>query len=238
MSKVSPLNNEKHSDIKIAASSDYRRFKEQNLIPVIAHDFSLLATEFPIVFVKNSETGQFIAVAMMGIKSGLNLYCQTEHWGSPVTPIGFTNAPFSLVKKNADSDEVVVCIDEESNLVNKTSGESLFNAQGEQSDYLNNKAKKLIQIAQNTIQTQGITQLFSEKKLLTARQLTVNLLDEKEPFVISGIYTIDETILNAMPIEEFEQLRSQGLLPLIYAHLTSLHQMTRLTKKHNDFMAK
>jgi hypothetical protein len=234
MNKIIPLNNDKHKLLKVTSSSDFRRFKDQHLIPVIAQDFSSLATEFPIVFVKNVETGQFIAVAMMGIRNGINLYCQDEHWSAPVFPLGFTNAPLSLVKRNENSDEVVVCIDESSNLVSEETGKALFNDQGEKTSYLKQRAQTLLNIAENNVQTQTIVKLFADKNLLVRRQLNVNLAAEKEPFTIDGIYTIDEQILNELNNEDFEQLRTKGLLPLVYAHLNSLHQIARLTMKQNE----
>ncbi len=237
MSKIIPINNQVHGQIKVKSSSDYSRFKSQHLIPIVAQDFSRMATEFPLVFVKNTETGQFIPVAMMGIKNGVNLYCQDEHWPAAVTPLGFSNAPLSLVKKSSDSDELIVCIDEESALVATDSGDALFDAQGEQTEYLENRSEALLKVAEFTHQIQVISQFFAEKKLLVSRQLTVKLENENEPFTINGVYLIDEQALNELPTDEFEQLRKQGLLPLIYAHLTSLQQITRLTIKHNQFYA-
>jgi len=238
MSKITPLNNKLHALTKITASSDYSRFKTQHLIPIVAQDFTAIATEFPIVFVKNSETGQFLPVAMMGIKNGINLYCQEKIWSAAVAPLGFNNAPFSLIKKNADSDEVIVCIDEESALVSTNGGEALFDELGEQTDYLKQRSQAVLKVAEFTQQIQAISQFFSEKNLLISRQLTVKLENEDAPFTINGVYLIDEKALNELPSDEFEQLRKQGLLPLIYAHLTSLQQISRLTIKHNQFSAK
>jgi len=234
MSKIIPLNNEIHNKLKVITSTDYSRFKNQHLIPVIAQDFLTLATEFPIVFVKNSETEQFISVAMMGIKNGINLYCQDKHWTSAVTPIAFNNAPLSLTKPSPDGEEVMVCFDESSPLVSESNGEALFNDNGEQSNYLKQRSQMLVQVADATMQTQAIVQYFAEKGLLVAKQLTVKLANEQEPFVVNGAYIIDEQALNSLTTEEFVLLRSKGLLPLIYAHLTSLHQITRLARKQDQ----
>lgn len=237
MSKIIPINNQVHGQIKVKSSNDYSRFKSQHLIPIVAQDFSRMATEFPLVFVKNTETGQFLPVAMMGIKNGVNLYCQDDNWPAAIIPLGFSNAPLSLVKKSTVSDELIVCIDEESALVSTDSGDALFDAQGEQTKYLEKRSQALLKVAEFTHQIQAISQFFAEKKLLVSRQLTVKLENENEPFTINGVYLIDEEVLNELPADEFEKLRKQGLLPLIYAHLTSLQQITRLTIKHNQFYA-
>ena len=50
------------------------------------------------------------------------------------------------------------------------------------------------------------------------------------PYTIDGVYTIDEQALNQLPAEEFNEIRQQGLLPIIYGHLMSLGQMSRLSQ--------
>ena len=235
---MTPLNNKQHANLKIQQSNDVSRFKKQHLIPITVQDFIPLSTEFPIVFVKNEETGQFTSVAMMGIRSGINLYCQDVKWSCAVAPIGFHNAPLSLVKTSENSDEVIVCFDEKSSLISTDTGNALFDEQGQQSEFLNRKTQALLSVAEFTEQTQAIINILAQKKLLTSKQLNVKLTSEQEPVLISGIYLIDEKVLNTLSTEEFEDFRTKGLLPLIYAHLASLHQITRLTMKQNEFEAK
>ena len=235
---MTPLNNKQHANLKIQHANDVSRFKNQHLIPITVQDFIPLSTEFPIVFVKNEDTGQFTSVAVMGIRSGNNLYCQDVEWTCAVAPVGFHNAPLSLVKTSDNSDEVTVCFDEKSSFISTDSGEALFDEQGLQTEFLNKRIQALLSVAEFTEQTQAIIHILAQKKLLTSKQLNVKLAREAEPMLLSGIYLIDEKVLNSLPIQEFEELRSQGLLPLIYAHLASLHQITRLTIKQNEFEAK
>jgi hypothetical protein len=230
-----PLNNKKHANIKIKKNNDVSRFKKQQLIPVTLQDIIPLSGEFPIVFVKNEETGQFSCVAMMAIRPNLNLYCQEVKWSHHVLPLGFNNSPFSLVKKSEQSDEAIVCIDESSPLVNPDVGDLLFDEEGNQTEYLKKRSEALLQIAQFTQQTSNVIQLFAQKKLLVSKKLNIQLIQESEPVELSGLYLIDEKVLNALPKEDFEELRVKGLLPIIYAHLASLHQITRLTIKQNSF---
>lgn len=235
MANISPLNSTKHLNTAIKESSDYSRFAEQSLIPVVVQEFSVLATEFPIVFVKNAETGQFTPIAMMGIKNNVNLYCQTKNWQSSVTPLGFSKAPLSLMKTSENSDEVMVFIDEDSDLVSSAEGEKLFDKSGEQTEYLKKRSNALLDLASFTQQTAGITQYFADLNLLTPKQLTVKLSSDSPQVNIDGVYIIDEKALKELKDEEFLSLKSKGLLPLIYAHLTSLHQIARLITKQNEF---
>ncbi len=234
MTNISPLNSTKHLNISLKESNDYSRFSAQSLIPVIVQEFAVLATEFPIVFVKNSENGRFTPIAMMGIKNNLNLYCQSNSWTPSVTPAGFTNAPLTLMQTSQNSDEVMVCIDEESDLVSTVEGNKLFDASGEQTEYLKKRSNALLDLASFTQQTRDITKYFADLNLLTPKQLTVKLNSDSPKVNIDGVYTIDEKALNELKDEDFLTLKNKGLMPLIYAHLTSLHQIARLIIKQNQ----
>jgi hypothetical protein len=236
MSKnIVPLNSDKHLQIAITESKDYRRFAEQHLIPVVFHEFQHLGSEFPLVFVKNSETGQFIPVALMGIKNGLNLYCQQDNWQPVIRPLGFNNAPLSLVKTNEKSEDVMVCIDEDSELIVDNSGHRLFNDNKEQSEYLKSRTQALLDIASYSQQTASICQFLASKELLTPKQLSVKLLKNEQVINIDGVYIVDEKQLNNLSDENFLLLKNKGLLPLIYAHIISLQQLPRLIEKQNQY---
>lgn len=238
MSKLTAINTKQHANLKLAESTDYTRFKEQHLIPVVMQDFANLAAEFPIVFVKNTETDQLIPVAMMGLKKGINLYCQDQTWTSHVKPIGFLNYPLTFVKKSQESNEYVVCFDEESGLVTETEGQALFDDKGEQSAYLKARTEALLKVVEYTEKTQVFSQYLSDNKLLVSQNLNINLAGSDEAINIDGIYIVDEKVLTELPIDKLDELRSRGLLGLIYAHLVSIKQISRLTAKHREFEAK
>lgn len=235
MSQVIPLNNEHHANLRIQDSTDFSRFKNQHLIPLIVHDFIPLASEFAIVFVKNEETGEFTATAMMGMKVGINLYCQNAQWESSVTPASFLNSPLSLHTQDDNKENCFVCIDTDSPLISEKTGQALFSS-GEQTEYLQARTKHLIDVIEKSEQTQRILQHLASKKLLTIKQLKINLGKDQQ-YAIDGLYVIDEKALNALNDEDFSDLRNKGLLPLIYAHLSSMHQVARLAKKQIEFDA-
>jgi len=231
MTNIVPLHHQQHATLKVQDNKDFSRFKEQHLIPIVVQDFIPLASEFPIVFVKNTETGQFTAVAMMGIKPNINVYCQTPNWPAEVIPSSFFNYPLSIVRQKEDDDNCFVCIDSDSAMVSKDQGQALFDEKGEQTDYLKARTEHLLNLAERHEQTNNIMQYFANKKLLTLKSLNLNLGGE-EKLALNGLYVIDEKRLEALPDDEFNELRKKGLLPLIYAHLSSMHQIARLAKMH------
>ena len=234
MSTPVPLASDKHAELKVKQSGDYTRYKNQNLIPIVVKDFYTLAAEFPLVFVMGQNPGEFVPVAIMGLKDGYNLYCQTEHWGAQVVPVSFNNAPFSIARVEQDQDQFVVLIDEDSPLVSKTDGEAIFADNGEKSEYMQQRVDALMDITQQTIQTQKVCKLFSTKNLLITHQIQMRHRPDGVLYKIDGIHIIDEPALNALSDEDFLALRRQGLLPLIYAHLASLQQLRRISQLQYD----
>ncbi len=230
MSSPVPLRNNVHAKLKVIESGDFRRFKENHLVPIVIQDFFTLAAEFPLVFVKIAKTDDFIPVAMMGLREGQNLYCQTEQWQGGVIPISFGNAPFAISRVDDKSEQLIVLVDEESPLLSETEGEAIFDEKGERTPYLEKRIDALTKVADQTRNTQEMCKRLVERKLLTTQKLELQHRPDAQRFNIEGIYIVDEIALNEMSDEGYLELRKMGLLPVIYAHLTSLQQLRRVSE--------
>ena len=230
MSSPVLMQNDKHANLKATHSGDYTRYKERHLIPIVAQDFFNLASEFPLVFVKNGDSGDFIPVAVMSLREGQNLYCATDQWQALVVPLSFSNAPFSIARTDAEGDQFAVLIDEDSPMLSETEGEPLFKEGGEKTDYLEQRIDSIVHVSQQVQQTQAICKLLVEKNLLTTSQIQLQHRPDGRTYNIDGIYTVNETVLNELTDAEFLELRGKGLISMIYAHLSSLQQLRRISK--------
>lgn len=234
MSSFVPLQNDKHANLKVAESGDFTRFKEQHLIPIVAQDFFNLAAEFPLVFVKNADAETMVPVAIMGLKEGINLYCQTEQYPAQVVPLGFTTAPFSLTAADPEGKQFALMIDVDSPLVSETEGNALFDENGEKTEYLKMRADTLEKISQQSFQTRAITKLLQDLDLLKTQQVQLRARADGPSYNIDGIFTVNEEALNGLSDEAFVDLRKRGVLPLIYSHLASLQQMRRILVRQDE----
>ncbi len=234
MSSPVPLKKDTHAKLKVTESSDFRRYKDSHLIPIVSQDFFSLSAEFPLVFVKKGKTEEFIPVAVMGLKDGQNLYCQSETWTVPVAPMIFGAAPFSIARADPQGDQLVILIEEDSPLLSETTGEPLFKEDGERTDYLQHRIEFMSKYAEQNVNTQAICKFLAEKNLLMTQQVQMQYRPNARRYNIDGIYTISEDALNALPDEDFLQMRKQGLIALIYAHLASLQQLRRISQKQYD----
>ncbi|TMO59809.1 SapC family protein [Pseudoalteromonas aurantia] len=224
--QVQPLHNEKHANTKVQNGINVDFLKSQHLMPVVAHEFARVATEFPMAFVKNTETGQFQAVAMFGLEPGENLFIENGKWTAGFAPLAATRYPFGLVK-HPEEDQFGIVIDEASSLVGEEQGNALFK-DGEETDYLKARKEALVNFIEFSRVTEAFTQYLADKELLVQQTLTVDIKGEKKD--INGIYLVDERKLNELSDEAHLELRKRGYLAPIFAFLTSTHQVARLAR--------
>ena len=138
---------------------------------------------------------------------------------------------FAIAAADQQREQFVVMIDEDSSLLSESEGEPLFGEDGEKTEYMESRVEGLVQAAQQREQTIQITKLLQEKDMLTTHQVQLQHRPDGQRYSIEGIYTVNEEKLNELSDEDFLELRKLGLIPLIYAHLTSLQQLRRISER-------
>ncbi|MDN4501460.1 SapC family protein [Alteromonadaceae bacterium BrNp21-10] len=229
--KVVPLNKTQHANTKIKPSTNFAHAAGQHLVPVVIHEYVQIAAELPIIFVReSSESERFISCTLLGLSKEENLYCGGEKWDEPYVPMALRNFPISIAQTGKENGELIVCIDESSDLVSETEGEALFDASGEQTDYLKQRSEQTGRFIENMQMTGNFIKFIQDKDLLVSNDLSVKL-ENGDNYNINGIFRIDEEKLSKLSAEDFEELRQKNLLPAIYAHLNSLQQIQRVAAR-------
>ncbi|MCA0899263.1 SapC family protein [Microbulbifer agarilyticus] len=226
--KIVPLRSDVHGKLKVRELGTFEHVKEAHMVPVTAHEFSRLGAEYPIVFVKNSDTGQFQSVALLSLKVGENLFVDGESWKGVFVPGAVRNHPFVLAPAGEDKEKLMVGLVENSPVVGEEEGNALFDDAGEESEYLKAKKESLVGYLESDQMTKAFIAILAEKDLLTTQNVAVNAGGEK--INLTGIYMIDEKKLNELSEEDFADFRKRGFLPPLYAQLGSMHQFSRLAK--------
>ncbi|SFC64885.1 SapC family protein [Pseudoalteromonas denitrificans] len=231
---IQPLRSKEHAKTKIKNGLNVEFTKLQHLVPVVAHEFSRVANEYPLVFIKNGESGEFQPVVVFGLEPGENLFMKDDKWQGAYIPHALTRYPFVLSTNPNDETKLLVGINESSDLVNEDEGHALFDEKGEETDYLKRRKESLINFIEFSQVTAGFSKYLAEKELLIAQTLTLEIKGEKRD--INGIHLIDEKKLNELSDEDFLDIRKRGFLGPIYSFLTSLHQINRLAKLKSEQM--
>ncbi len=226
--KIVPLSKEQHAETKINNNNAFAHISNEHMLPVVVHEFVVAGAEFPVVFIKNQDVIQ--PVALLGLSLQQNLFIRDEQWQALYVPRAARNYPLVLVKDNTpEGERLMVGLDEASSRLSQTEGNPLFNADGSESEFLTFRKQQMAEFLDMGVVTRNFVEKLQSLDLIKEQVLTLNIKGEERR--INGIYLIDETKLNELTDEQFLELRKSGFLTAIYAQLMSLQHTQKLVKK-------
>ncbi|MFD2165211.1 SapC family protein [Thalassotalea euphylliae] len=225
---VRPLNAIDHGKIKLPKTRHFPHVSDQQIVPLIVHEFSNASAEMPIVFVKNSETGEFQSVAVLGFEEGENLFVGEETWKGGYVPAVVTHYPLALMPSPENPEDMQVLLIEDDVIMNNQEGEAVFDEEGKETPFMENRKNAIGKYFENMHVTKAFTRFLAEKELLVEQTLNIQLGEQKRQ--LSGVYLVDERKLNALSDEDFIDMKKRGYLSPIYAHMLSVHQLNNLAR--------
>lgn len=182
----------------------------------------------PIAFIPDREV--FNLVAVQGLQQDSNFYLNANgQWLGKYIPVKYRTYPFMLVPNEADKSQLVLCIDGDSGLVSEGEADELFfDAAGELSDTLAKLMDYLTNINGNQPAAVKICEVLQKHGLFKPWELEIQL--EAGIQRVDGLYCIDESVLNALSGDAFDEVRKSGALPVIYCQLLSMQHISALTQ--------
>src|SRR5690606_4693165 len=127
-----------------------------------------------------------------------------------------------------DANQMSLCFDVDSGLLNTTEGELFFDDDGTPSQSISEVLQFLNQVTSDQSATLSICATLNKFGLIKPWPITVKM-DSNEQ-VIEGLFCIDEHVLNELPSQDFEIIRSEGALPLAYCQLISMQHLSTLAQ--------
>lgn len=230
MTQIVPLNKEFHRALKVdgrasATYGDNRRF-----VQVIVSEFAQLVVRYPILFSKDSTTGQFYCGAMLGFDEGENLFLEEWTEREFYRPLSLQRGPFYAHGKE-------LAIDLDHPRVGAEGGKTLFDEFGQPTRYL----QSIIWAFQDLKPGLEMTKVF------TSRLLELNLIEPIDIEVefddgtmrnCAGLYTVNQEVLSRLPDAAVVELFRRGYLTLIHLMIASLKQLPLLARKKNGRLLK
>ncbi len=232
MTQFVALHPQLHQQLRV----DTRRIEalgaEQHLVPVVLSEFLKLVVHYPIVFSKNSETGQFVCSALLGFSAGENLFWRKGQWQSIYTPLQIMRQPFFVGEQQG---QILICIDVESELLKTGEGEAIFDNKGQETSYLQQAKTRLAALINGESETQAFINNLLSLNLIMPMALDISFANQQQQR-IQGLYTINEEALEQLTSEQLLQLQQQGYLKPIYTMIASLGQIYALIQKKNELL--
>ncbi|QEL26219.1 SapC family protein [Bosea sp. F3-2] len=219
-----PVTGARHFDCSIEARQDYAFSSEVNSVPLMAVEFPLAASEYPIVFVASEN--EVLPAVILGLRDKQNLYLtETGSWDARYVPAFVRRYPFVFSK---DEDRFLLCIDERFEGFNREGrGERLFDQEGKPTQYVENVLKFLQDYQAHFHRTQAFCAKLKELELLEPMQAQVSL-GAGNQFSLSGFMAVDRAKLKALSGETLQALAQTDELELLYLHLNSMRIFDRL----------
>lgn len=238
MTNIVLLNKEEHKNLKIIAEKSPKCGDDVMFSPTFPLEFRSIQAHYPILFRKDSDTGQFYAAALFGFEQNENLFLDENGWNASYIPLMVERQPFSIgIQNKSDGNQEdptrVMHIDLDSPKVSETEGEPLFLDYGGNSEYLDRTASMLETIHHWNEDAKNFIDVLFEFELLEAVTLDITLEGGAKGQLL-GFYTINEEKLNNLDSKSVDRLFSSNHLQAIYMVMASLSNVRKLMDKKSQ----
>lgn len=232
MTRPALLDNVSHRHLRVHTQRSAALGDARQSVLALPAEFRQLQAHFPIVFQLVEGDAGFQPVALFGLEEGQNLFLNDTGWDAPAVPMALQRDPFMIGRAADDTLQLHIDLDSP-RIVKPVEGEvgtALFLPHGGFSDYLDH----VVQLMEHLHAQAQHLPAFIEA--LTRHQLL-------EPFVIdietaggeqgrlSGLFTVNEERLAALPGAALEALAREGHLLPIYMQIASLAQLPVLIER-------
>lgn len=224
-----PLNATTHADLCLKAAGTYEFAAQVNSVPLTAAEFAQAALSYPIVFSGDDDAP--MPAAVFGLGKGENVFVEPDgSWSGGYVPAFLRRYPFVFSKASADGQLVLFLDDSYDGFNTDGKGERLFDADGEQTNYL----KSVINFMQGFQASFARTELFgkrlAELNLLRPAEANLRLPDGRSTRM-GGFRTVDREALKALGDADLRKMFDMDELECIYLHLASLGHIEAIAKR-------
>lgn len=226
---IQPLS-EKHAKWSVGVEN-HDFLSDSNSLPLLATEIAFAAAEFPVIFSATGNEGEYIPLAVMGLKSGQNLLLNDKSaLSTRYVPAFVRRYPFVL-GGSKDSDMMALCIDEDSKCFSQdgSKGTRLFQDDGSHSDFLKSVVEFLTDYQFRGEMTRNFTKKLHELNLLEPMSANISFKDKEDANInLGGFFVVKPEKLKAISDADALDLFKKDGLALIYAHIQSLSNFNRL----------
>ena len=232
MTRPTLLDNVTHRHLRIHTERSAALGDARHSALALPAEFRHLQAHFPIVFQHVEGDLGFQPIALFGLEEGQNLFLTDTGWDATVVPMAVQRDPFMIGRAQDDTLQLHIDLDSP-RVVRPDEGEvgtALFMPHGGFSEYL----EQVVQLMENLHAQAEHLPVFIEA-LMQHQLLEPFVLDMQMPggqqARLTGLFTVNEERLSALPADALESLSKQGLLLPIYMQIASLAQLAGLAER-------
>jgi hypothetical protein len=228
-SRPEPLSAEAHG--KLGANpvdKPYAFVAQTHVVPLTVTEFAPAALSYPVVFLGDNKQ----PVAVMGLRQNENLYVDVtgEFKADAYIPAYARRYPFVFANDDQQG-RMILCVDRAADFIVEGGQVPLFE-NGQPSAYVSQAMEFCNNFEQERQRTDSFVKLLTDLDLWHTREAIFTPRDEQgnpgEPQKLADYFAVSEDKLKALSPEKLAELRDNGALGQIYAHLVSLLGWDRL----------
>lgn len=245
MADIKLLNNLDHQNLRVKTEFSPELGDNVTSTLTFITEFAEVQKDYPILFRKDPESGDYQSVVLFGFIKAENLFLTAQNsaeqiypgWGANYVPAALARGPFSIgLQKSMENGEEKVTpmiqIDVEHPKVNTEQGVAVFSSQGGNSPYLEQVINLLNIIGDGMRLNKAMFEAFEKYELM--EEVTIEIdLENQDKHRINGFKTIHAEKLNALPGEALAELSQSGFLQAAYFAIASLSNIKKLIAKKN-----
>ncbi len=228
-SQPEPLSPEMHGKLGVKRMDGPFAFaKDGHAIPLTVGEFPLAAVTGPIIFVGDEK----LPIAVMGLNAGENMFVKDDGLFEAGIYIPALRAPLSVRLRQRHQQPADGALHRPQGRVHRRGRDMPFFEGTEPSDYTKNCIEFCNNFELERQRTMSFVQLLKDNDLFESKTATFTPMNadgsQGEPQKIADYFGVSEDKLNALPQAKIIELRDNGALAQIYAHLLSLVGWDRL----------
>jgi hypothetical protein len=237
MAKTVLLDNINHRDLKVITRHSAEFGDNVNQVQIFPTEFGDIQREYPIFFRKDPQTGEFQAIALLGMDKNENLFLDKTGWCAGYIPAVLARGPFSigLREQRVDgglSQEPLIHVDLDDPRVSETEGLPAFLPHGGNSPCLEHITGVLKCLYEGVPASKLMFTAFEAMDLIEPVKVEFKLSDN-EQYTAAHYYTINQEKLSQLSGDKLEKLNKAGFLRCAFLVLASLANVSRLIDLKN-----
>jgi hypothetical protein len=224
-----PVSPQRHGGWSVKTGKDYSFARHLNSIPLIAAEFARAAAEYPIVFAGAED--EVLPAVVLGARDRENLYLSSDGaWQAKYIPAFIRRYPFVFASTD-DGTRFTLCIDEQFSGCNQDGrGERLFDADGEQTQYLGTVLEFLKHYQVQFQRSRAFCAKLKDLELLEPMRAQFKFPSGEEGS-LGGFMAVSRERLKALSDEQLVELMRSDELELVYLHLQSMHNFSMMVER-------
>ncbi len=231
--QIVPL--QKTHRVRMPAGATPAFCRRLNALAVSLAEFTVAARDYPIVFATLDGARSFAPVIVVGLDRESNLFVDASgEWDrTAYFPAFVRRYPFCISKLYVDGEpksERVVCVASASI---DAQGVELFDAAGAPTQRWREAERLLAEFEADLDRTAQMCATLARMQLLEPFTIQV-LAEDRSQVKLDGMHRVSEARLRDLKAASHKMLVGKGIMGLVYAHLHSLENFSRLAARRKQ----